>query len=143
MFEVLIVGGDDSPCLALPELLQHRLSDSSAYLRLCTCAEFVNQQQRPFVGGLNHLLHIEKVGGVGREVILNALLVADVYHDGVEDTHRAVLLHRYAEATLHHVLQQTDRLKTNRFTAGIRAGDNEQMAVGDILRTFVLRFLTS
>ena len=68
-----------------------------------------------------HLFHIEKMGRIGGEIVLNALLVAYVNHDGVEHTHGAVLPHWHAKAALHHVLQQTDSLKTYGLTASIRA----------------------
>ena len=39
-----------------------------------------------FVGLLHHLLHVHQVTGVGREIVLDTLLVADVYHDTLEKT---------------------------------------------------------
>ena len=86
MFQVLIVGGNHAPRVVLPELLQHRFGNGTAYLGLGAGAELVYQQKRPAVALLHHLLHVQKMARVGAQVVLYALLVANVNHDVVEQT---------------------------------------------------------
>ena len=52
---------------------------------------------------LNHLLHVHQVRGVGREVVLNALLVADIYHDVAEDAAGGTVAHGYTQSALKHI----------------------------------------
>ena len=85
MFQVLVVGGDDAPCLFVAKLLQHRLGDGAAYLWLGAGAELVDEQQGAGIGRLHHVLHVEQVTRVGAQVVLNALFVADVDHQVFED----------------------------------------------------------
>ena len=69
---------------------------------------------------------------VGREVVLDALLVADVDHDVLEGARRRTVTDGDAEAALQHVLQQSDGLQAYRLSAGIGSADDQQPA--DILR---------
>ena len=64
--------------------------------------------------------------GVGREVVLNALLVADVYHNVVEHACGRAVADGYRQAALQHILQQSHRLQTDRLSARIRTADNQQ-----------------
>ena len=58
---------------------------------------------------------------VGREVVLDALFVADVDHDVLEDASRRSVADGDGESALQHILQQSDRLQAYRLSAGIRA----------------------
>ena len=86
MLQVLIVGGDDTESVLLPELFQDGLGNGTADGRLRASSELVDQQQRLCVGLSHHLLHVHQVRRVGRQVVFNALLVAYVNHDAFKYT---------------------------------------------------------
>ena len=52
------------------------------------------------IGLLHHLFHVHQMTRVGREVVLNALLVTDVDEDMVEDTRRAAIADGDGQAAL-------------------------------------------
>ena len=126
MLQVLVMGGDDSPGLVLPQLPQHRLGDGAAYLRLRASAEFIDEQQGVGVRLPHHHLHVEQMAGVGAQVILYALLVADVDHDAMENAAMRAFAYRDGKAALEHVLQQPHRLEAYRLPPGVGTGDDEQ-----------------
>ena len=77
----------------------------------------------------NHLLHIHQVRGVGRQVVLDALLVADVNHQLLENAAGGVLVHRHAQPALQHILQQSYRLQAHRLATCVRAGDDKKPTI--------------
>ena len=120
VFQVLIVCSNHSPGAFPQQLFEHSLGNGATYLRLGTCSELVYEDECPSVGLSHHVLHVEQMAGVCRQVILKALLVADVYHYIVEDTGCRAVANRYAESTLQHVLQQPYSLQAHRLSAGVR-----------------------
>ena len=75
-----------------------------------------------------------KDGGDARNVraeraerLFQALLVADVGEDVMENRHVAALAGRDVHARLGHQAEQARRFETDRFAAGVRAGDDEQV----------------
>lgn len=129
MLQVLVVGSDDGPGLALPKLLQHGLGDGAADLRLRARTKLVDEDQRAVVGLADHPLHAQQVGGVGAQVVLQALLVADVHHDVVEEARLGTIAHGDGEAHLEHVLEQADRLQAHRLAARVGSGDDQNAAL--------------
>ena len=79
-------------------------------MRLSSTAEFINEQQAFLSATAHHLLHVNKMAGVGAQVVFNALFVANINEYVVEDSDNGVLFHRDGHATLYHVLQKTDSL---------------------------------
>ena len=144
VLQVLVVGGDDTVCPLLAESVEHCLGDGSTDARLRTRTKLIDEDDGVAVGCLHHVLHVEQVGGVGTQVVLQALFVADVYHNVLEDAGLRTLAHRDAESALEHVLQETHGLQTDRLTAGVRTGDDEDALVlceGDIERYHLLALL--
>ena len=129
MLEVLIVSGDDAPRHAFHKLIEHSLCHSAANLRLRTRTKLVDEQQSAVACLLHHILHVQEMRRVCGEIVLNALLVTDVNHDVGEYSHLRTLTHRYGQTALQHILQQTNRLQTHRFTSGVRTGDDEDVTV--------------
>ena len=119
MLKVLIVSRYDGPCSTFAQLVEHRLGDGSSDLRLCAGTELVDEDERAVTGLLHHHLHVHQVGGVGGEVVLQALLVADVDHHVVEDAGLRAVADRDGESALQHILQQAYRLQAHRLTAGV------------------------
>ncbi len=77
------------------------------------------------IGSLHHILHVQEVGRVGTQVVLQTLFVTDVYHDVLEDTRLGTLAHRDAQSALQHILKQSYGLQTYRLTSGVRTRDDE------------------
>ena len=75
------------------------------------------------------MLHVEQVARVGTQVILNALLVADINEKTSEDTGLAAFVHGDKQTALQHILQKTCSFETHRLTTGIRARDEQYAAV--------------
>ena len=106
VLEVLVVSGDDAEGSAFHEALHHGLGHGASDLGLGAAAELIYEQQCGGVGGAHHLFHVEQVRAVGRELVLDALLVADVDHYGFEHAQARALAHGDGQAALEHVLQQ-------------------------------------
>ena len=128
VLQILIVGGDDAEGLLLPELLQHGFGNGAADGRLCTAAKLIDQQQRMAVGLLHHVLHVQQVTRIGRQIVGYRLLVTDVYHDVAEYTTCRTVTNGNRQSALQHILQQSHRLQTHRLTTSIRTGDNKETA---------------
>ena len=112
VLQVLVVGGYHAPCVLLHKLVEHSLCHSAANLRLRTRTKLVDEQQSAVACLLHHVLHVQEVRRVGREVVLYALLVADVDHYVAEDAHLGALAHGDGQSALQHVLQQSHGLQT-------------------------------
>ena len=68
------------------ELFQHGFGNSPAQAGLGTGAEFINQHQALFTRQQQELLHGQQMRRVGREVVFDALLVADIQENILEYT---------------------------------------------------------
>ena len=104
VLQVLVVGGDDSVGAASVEAAQYGFGYGSAYLRLGSPAKFVDEDQAACVAVLHHYFHVQQVGGVGAQVVLDGLLVANVDEDAREQTGPAALGHGDEQSALQHVL---------------------------------------
>ena len=144
VLQVLVVGGDDAERMLLVEDLQHRFRHRTANLRFRAATELVDEDETLPVAMLHHVLHVQQVGRVGREVVLQALLVADVDEDAPEDAEDAALRHRHRHAALEHVLQQSHRLQTHRLAASVRTRDEQDALLlrqRDVERNHLARLL--
>ena len=83
-----------------------------------------------------HELHVLEVARIGRKVVFDALFVADIDKDVVEDSNLGVVLHGHGQAVLQHVLHKAERLEAHRLAACIRTGDE-----GDALLLVVEQYV--
>ena len=113
MLEVLIVRGYYSKHVVTVETHQYRLGNCTTDIRLRAATELINEDEAAVIGILHHVLHVEQMAGVGGEVIINALLIADVYENAFEYARMAVGAHGYGNSALEHVLQQSYRLEAD------------------------------
>ena len=125
VLEVLIVGGDDAAGVAVDELAKDGFGEGAADLGFGAATEFVDEEEAARGAVFHHRLHVEEVGGVGRKVVLETLLVADVDEDVVEDAGAGVFSGGDGKSALEHVLEQSDGFETDGLAAGVGAGDEE------------------
>ena len=125
MLQVLVVRGDDPESTAAVELAQDGLGQCSSDARFRTSSKLVNEQEGRGRTAPHHVFHVHEVRTVGREVVIDALLVTDVDEDALEDTHARGFAQGYGQSALHHVLQQPDGLQTYRLATRIGSADDE------------------
>ena len=119
------MGGDDTVGTLVVEAAQYRLGNGASDEGLGTAAKLIDEDQAASIRLAHHVLHVQQVTAVGAEVVLDALLIADINEYAVEDTCYACPLQGNVHAALQHVLQEADSLQTHRFASGIRARNDE------------------
>ena len=132
--EVLVVRRDDAEGPLIIEAVQQRLSDGAAYGGLGAAAEFVNQQQARTVGVAHEVLHVPQVRAIGAEVVIYALLVADVDVEPLEDPCLGVILHGDGQSALQEVLQQAHGLEADRLPPSVGPRDEQDARIGGLER---------
>ena len=108
MFQILVVGSDDSECSFLVETFQYSFGNSTSDLRLRTSTELVNQDEAPFVTALHHDFHIGQVRRVGTQIIFNRLLITNIDKDATEYTGMTTFVHCSIYCSKPTVFKQTD-----------------------------------
>ena len=118
--EVGEVGRDDAIDLLAVELAEDGLRDGSTYLRLCAATELIDQNEGRISRVAQEELHVLQMTRIGREVIVDTLLITDIHEDILVDGARGIILHRHGQAMLQHILHEAEGLQTHRLTTGIR-----------------------
>ena len=93
-FQILKMGGYDSPHSFPVEFGENSLSYGPADLRLRACSELVDEHQGGITAHFYELLHVGQVGRVGGKIVENRLIVPYVYKKILEYTHARVLVKR-------------------------------------------------
>ena len=119
MFQVLVMGRNDTEGHFLIEPFQHRLGNGTAYLRLRSSTKFINENQTSSVALFHHNFHVRQVRRIGTQVVLYRLLITNVNKDTTENSRMAAFVHRNRQTTLQHILKQTNRFQTDRLSTGI------------------------
>ncbi|MPM50289.1 hypothetical protein SDC9_97028 [bioreactor metagenome] len=109
-FKITIMGSDDPKAPLFFDLFQQGLGNRPAGSRLCTGSELIYQHQTASTCIHNYLPHVFQVGAIGAKVILQGLLITNVYKDIVEKGEFRTFRGWNQEAALQHILQQTDSL---------------------------------
>ena len=92
----------------------------------------------------NHILHVEEVGRISGEVILDTLLVTDVDHDVTEYAQCASLANGNGESALKHILYDASGLEAYGFTSCIGTRNDEDALLrgeSDVERHYFLALL--
>ena len=93
--------------------------------RVGAAADFVDQDQGPLIGFLEHGAQGGKVGAEGRQVCSDGLMVADVGIDAMKDRQRTSRPHRRHDSALHQRSGKADGLEQHSFPAGVGAADDQ------------------
>ena len=107
------------------ECFKERFGDGAAAAGFGAAAQLVEEKEGVLVGVAEEGLHVLQVGGVGGEVVVDALLVADVDGDGAEEAALRGGAQRYRHAALQHVLDESHCFEQHRFAAGVGAGNDQ------------------
>ena len=83
------------------------------------------EEEGVFLGLGKQGFHVLQVRGVGGEVVVDALLVADVDEDAAEEAALGGGAQWHGHAALQHVLYQSYGFETDGLAAGVGAGDDE------------------
>ena len=125
MFQIGIVGGNDSFYVVLVQGMQDGFGDGSPQHGFCSRPEFVNEYECVPVSVPHKVFHVNQMGAVGTQVVFNRLFVADVYQDMAEDSEAAGFIDGDGQAALEHVLQQTGSLQADGFSSGVGTGNQD------------------
>ena len=117
---------DDAEHFLAVETFEQGFGQRTAHERFRAAAELVDKQQCTLVAVPNEVFHVRQMRTVGAQIVLDALLVADIDKQALEDSGFRLFVKRDRDAALKHVLQQPDRFQTDRFTTGVRAGNDQQ-----------------
>ena len=128
MFQVLVVRGDYTVRPAFVETLEQCLGNGCTDEGFCSATELIDEDKRPVVAVAQCMLHVEQVARICTQVVLNALLVADINEETVEKTGTAAFMYGNEHTALQHVLQETGSLQTHRLSTGIRTGYEQYTA---------------
>ena len=108
--------------------MEECLGDCAANLRLRATSEFVYEDERRLIASEQHA-HIAQVGTIGRKVVVDRLVVADVDEDAFENTHARIFVDRWEHSALHHVLNDSHGFQCHRLAAGIRPRNHQYAAL--------------
>ena len=105
--------------------IQQRHSEGRALLRIGARAEFVEKNERRPVRLFQNGDDVLDVGAEGGQVLLDALLVADVRENGADVPHPGVLLRRNRKTAPREVNADARGFEDDRLSARIRACDHK------------------
>ncbi len=77
------------------------------------------------VGHIQKVPHSSQAVAVCRELVFDALVVSNVWEDGVENSNLGGIVTRDEQPALNHHLKQSNRFHGNALSACIRSADDE------------------
>ena len=96
-----------------------------AFLRVGTRAKLVQKDQAVAVSAFEDADDVAHVRGEGAEALLDALLIADVREDVLEDDGPRAVVYGEVETRLGHEGKQANGLEGDSFPARVRPGDDQ------------------
>ncbi|MPN46934.1 hypothetical protein SDC9_194533 [bioreactor metagenome] len=103
-------------------VLHYRYRERRALHGVGASAELVEKHHRLIVRRFQHLHYIDRVRRKRGQVLLYALLVADVGQNARKHGHSAAVSRGYVQSALRHQRQQTHGLERHCLSSGVRAG---------------------
>ena len=113
MLEVGIVCRENAKSAKAVEFGEDGFGNCATHQRFSSRAKFIDENEGARVGIAHEILHGKEMRGVGTQVILNALVVANVDEKIIEYAHSRTLIDWNEETALEHKLEKPDRLKAN------------------------------
>src|SRR5438128_2672946 len=128
--ERLEVGRGDHERAPLGQLLEDRLGEGRAFVRIGSRAELVQEHERALVGRFEDLARLLDERRERGEVLGDGLVIPDDREDVVEHGQARALVGGHVAADLGHERLNRERLERDRLAPGVRPGDDEQRAIG-------------
>src|SRR5664280_2964870 len=88
-------------------------------IRDSTCTELINQNKCFVVSIFNEVFHIDKVGTIRTQIIINTLFITNIDQYIFKNACFSSFSNRYCQSALKHILKQSDRFETYRFPSGV------------------------
>ena len=120
-----IVGGRHQQHTTAAQLLNDGNCQRGTLGGIGTGTQLVQQHKGVRHGKLQNTGDFFHVAGEGRQALLNALFIADIYQKFIKHADLAALVCRDQKTALCHSAQQTGGFQSDRFTAGVWAGDDK------------------
>ena len=120
MLQILEMGRYHTPHPAVVETMKDGLRYRASDLRLGAPAELIDKSQRSRAPALEHEFHRAQMRRVGRQIVFNRLIVANVKENVVENAEVAVVVDSGKHSTLKHILKYSDSFQAHRLTSGVR-----------------------
>ena len=120
---------NDAITAAIEQPFENRLGNGAADRRLGSRTELVDQHQRAVGGSGQHVLHVAQVRRIGRQIVVDRLLVADIDADRPENGQLRDLRRRHGITALEEILHKPRRLQADRLAAGIGSRNHEDALV--------------
>ena len=105
MLQIGVVGCYHPENLGRVEFVENGLGNGTAQHWLGSGAKLVDKNQRAIVGILHKVLHIKQMRAVRTQIVVDALLVADIDENIRKNANAAVLVNRQRQSALKHILQ--------------------------------------
>ena len=125
--QIAQVGRHHRPAADVIQLVENSPAQRGPFGGIGARSQLIEQDQALGIRGLQDAGDARDVRTEGAERLLQALLVANVREDIVEDRHAAAVPGRHVHAALGHQAQQAGRLERHRFAAGVGPGDDEDV----------------
>ena len=119
------MGGDDAEGMFADQFFEDDLGKGASQIGVAAAAQLIDKETGSSTGILHEVLHVLQMRTIGAQLEFEALRIADMDHQLLEDAHFAIGMDRHQQSALQHQLQQPNRLQRHRFSAGIGAGDDE------------------
>ena len=109
------------------QFIEDRSTQRCSLGRIGAGAQFIEQDQAFVVGGSQDVGNAGDVRAEGAERLFQTLFIANVGEDVREHRHAAAFAGRDVHSALGHQTEQTGRFQCDRFAAGVRSSDDEQI----------------
>ena len=119
------MGGRHQQHTTAAQLLNDGNCQRGALGGIGTGTQLVQQHKGVRHGKLQYAGDLFHVAGEGGQALLNALFVADIHQKFIKHTYLATLVSRNQKTALCHGAQQTGGFQSDRFTAGVRTGNDK------------------
>ena len=131
VLEIAVVGSHHAKSALLIERRKNSFGNRTTNHRFGTSTKLINEQKGMCIGIAHKMLHVSKVRRVGREVVLNGLLVTYINEQVLEEAHLTCLTHGDWQTALYHVLQYRYRLEADGLTTCVRSTNDQYAVIGD------------
>ena len=122
----IIVRGENAQRTGVVEFLQEHLGQRAAQVRVRAASKFVHQAEGVGTRLLQQVLHFGQLGRIRRELVFDALGVANVHQNLVHPPQGAGGVRRNQQPALQHQLKEAQGFQSQRLAPRVGAGYDHQ-----------------